>query len=72
MGSESLGKLLVLVGAALALLGVAMVYGRVRLGRLPGDLQFGGEAARLYLPLTTCLLLSGVATLLLWLWDRWR
>ncbi|SEH14488.1 DUF2905 domain-containing protein [Thermoleophilum album] len=63
---ESTGKLLLLAGATLALVGlVLMVAGKFGLGRLPGDIVIKRDDFALYLPITTMLLLSALLTLLL-------
>jgi hypothetical protein len=36
------------------------------LGRLPGDIRIEGENYRFYFPLTTCLLLSVLLSLAVW------
>ncbi len=59
-----LGRILVVVG--LAVVGVGLVIQLIpalRLGRLPGDLSFGGAGWRVYFPLGTSLLLSIVLSL---------
>ncbi len=69
----NLGKLLVLAGIALAALGVlVMILSRfnVPLGRLPGDIVVRGKSSTFYFPWVTCLLLSLLGTLLLWLFNR--
>ncbi len=65
------GKLLVVVGLAVAALGAVLwLVGRVPfLGRLPGDLLWERPGFAVYLPLGTCLLLSAVLSLVLW-WLR--
>lgn len=65
----SVSRLLITAGACLILAGLVWsVLGRTGagawLGRLPGDVRIEGEHARFYFPLTTCLLLSAIATLL--------
>lgn len=66
------GKPLVVVG--LIIVGVGLfVYlgGRVPwLGNLPLDIDIKTERFRLYFPLGTCLLLSGLLSLLFYLWRR--
>jgi DUF2905 family protein len=66
------GRLLMLFGIAFIAVGAWMRWGpRVPwLGHLPGDLTFGGEGWRFYLPLVTSLLLSLLLTLLLWILRR--
>jgi hypothetical protein len=66
-----LGKLLVVFGAVLALLGGALVLvgllgGQMPfLGRLPGDVHIERGGWSLYVPLTTSIVLSVVLTLVL-------
>ena len=61
-----LGRALIGVGALLAVLGgVFVLAGHAGLGRLPGDLSFGGDRVRVYVPLATCLVLSVIATVVL-------
>jgi hypothetical protein len=67
MDLSPLGRLLVVMGLALAVLGVAILLGpRIPwIGRLPGDFVFGGEHWKVYVPLGTCLVLSLLLSLVL-------
>ena len=66
MSLSDIGRALVGLGAVLAVLGgVLMLAGRAGLGRLPGDLTFGGDSVRVFVPLASCLLLSLIATVVL-------
>ena len=70
---RELGKLLVVFGVALVVLGLLLTWGPkppFRLGRLPGDIIIRRENFTLYFPVVTCLLLSVVLSLLFWLWGR--
>ena len=42
----------------------------VKLGRLPGDIRIEGKNGSFYFPVVTCLLLSAVASLLMWLFGK--
>jgi hypothetical protein len=42
----------------------------VRFGRLPGDIVVRGKHSVFYFPLVTCLLISAVLSLVLWLINR--
>lgn len=67
----SLGKLLLILGGAIALLGLAfLVGGRFGLGRLPGDLHFGRRGVEVWIPITSMLLVSLVLSLFLHLFRR--
>ena len=59
---------LVLVVLGLALLGFAKL--NLPLGRLPGDLVWRGKNTTVYFPWVTCLVLSVLGTLLMWLLRR--
>lgn len=59
-----MGKLLVLVGLAIAALGVVVMLG-VPLGRLPGDIVVRRGNFSFYFPLATSIVLSILLTLLL-------
>jgi hypothetical protein len=72
---RSWGPLLVAFGIVLALVGLLAWTGALSwLGRLPGDLRFGSAHVRVYVPITSMLLvslaLSVVASLVLWLLRR--
>lgn len=62
------GVLLTVTGALIWLAGGKGWFGW--LGRLPGDIRIETKNGGFYFPLTTCLLLSVVLSLLLALWRR--
>lgn len=65
-----MGRLLVIVGIVLAVLGLIMMAGSKfsfwGLGRLPGDVAYKGKNFQFYFPIVTCLLLSAAVTLISW------
>lgn len=66
-----LGRWLLGMGLALVVLGLAWPWlSRLGLGRLPGDIVIARGQSRVYLPLATCVLVSAVANLVLWLFRR--
>ena len=69
---NELGKVLVIVGVVLAAVGVLLWsgVGKDWLGRLPGDMHYTKGNFSFHFPIITCLLLSGVLTLLLWLFRK--
>jgi hypothetical protein len=71
-GVHDIGRMLVVFGLLIALVGVALVLvGRVPwLGRLPGDIHIHRGNWTFYFPLATSLLLSVVLTLILWILGR--
>ena len=64
-----MGPLLVLVGAVIAAVG-ALVWLGVPLGRLPGDLLVERDGFRLYMPITTSIVVSVAFMLVSWLFRR--
>lgn len=68
-----IGKLLIVVGLLLVVLGLIVVFvSRTSLpvGRLPGDVVWRGKHTTIYFPIVTCLILSAVVSLVLWLLGR--
>jgi hypothetical protein len=66
---NELGKLLTVVGLVLVVVGVLLWsgVGRGWLGRLPGDVHYSRGNFTFYFPLMTCVLVSLILTLILWL-----
>lgn len=70
-----MGKALLAVGLAIAALGAALlVAGRIGLplGRMPGDIAYKGKHVSVFFPLGTCILISVVLSLLLYLLSRFH
>jgi hypothetical protein len=61
----TIGRTLILIGAALLALGLLMQIAPhiPGLGKLPGDVKIEREGYSLYFPITTSLLLSAIVTL---------
>lgn len=66
-------RMLIFAGIVLLVLGVLWQLGSryLPLGRLPGDIAIERGNVRFYFPLATCIVLSLLLSLLLWLWRRW-
>ena len=64
-------RLLIVLGLALVAIGAAWPWlRRLPLGRLPGDIHIVRGGVSFHFPLMTCLVLSVVVSLLLWLLRR--
>jgi hypothetical protein len=62
---------LILLGLAIAAVGVLWPWIRkLGLGRLPGDIRIQTEHGVFYFPIVTCLVVSIVLSLVLWLIRR--
>lgn len=73
---EVLGRTLVFAGLGIAALGALLWASQrlpwLRIGRLPGDITIQRDGFGFFLPLGTCIVLSVVATLVLWLISSFR
>jgi hypothetical protein len=69
---NELGKFLVIAGLLIAAAGALLWsgFGKGWLGRLPGDINYAKGNFSFHFPIITCLLVSLVLTLLLWLFRR--
>jgi hypothetical protein len=68
-----LGRLLIAVGVLLIIAGLVVNFGGrlpIRLGHLPGDISIQGKHSSFYFPMTTCILLSVLLSLVLWILRR--
>jgi uncharacterized membrane-anchored protein len=69
-GSFQLGRLLVIAGIIFVAIGLVLMLGSkfsfLGLGRLPGDIAYKGKSVQFYFPIVSCLILSIVLTLVLW------
>jgi hypothetical protein len=72
---SELGRVLIGIGLLLVVCGiVVLLAGRIGLplGRLPGDFTWRGKHSTVYFPLMTCIVISVVLSVVLWLIGRWR
>ena len=69
---NELGKMLVIAGLAIAAIGALLWsgFGRGWLGRLPGDVNYSKDNVSFHFPIVTCLLVSAILTLLMWLFRK--
>lgn len=71
---SGLGKVLAVVGIGIAVVGALLWagIGRDWLGRLPGDIHLTNAKGTFsfHFPVVTCLVLSAILTLVLWLFRK--
>ncbi len=70
---RSVGRSLILIGVILVVVGALITLGErlpIKLGRLPGDIVIRGKNGAFYFPIVTCLLVSVVLSLVMWLVGR--
>jgi len=69
---NDVGKFLVVVGLVIALVGVMLWLGigKTWFGRLPGAIHYSRDNFSFHFPIVTCLIISVLLTILLWLFRR--
>jgi len=68
-----MGRTLIVIGLVLLAVGVIITLSEklpIKLGRLPGDIEIRGKNGVFYFPLVTCLVISAILSLVMWLINR--
>ena len=68
-----MGRTVIIIGLVLVVVGVLIMLGDrlpIKLGRLPGDIVIRGKNGVFYFPIATCLVVSVVLSLVMWLIGR--
>ena len=64
-------RLLILLGVVLVAIGLLWpVISKLGLGRLPGDIVIRRDHVVFYAPITTCLIISVILSLIVWAFGR--
>jgi len=72
---QQLGRTLLLLVAVLIVVGAFLYFGGklpFRLGRMPGDIVQRGQNRTFYFPLVSCLVISVLISLILWIINQFR
>ena len=68
---HAMQKTLIIIGAAIIVAGLLWPYlTRLPLGRLPGDIIIAKPHLKIYIPITTMILVSIVISIILWLLKK--
>jgi DUF2905 family protein len=70
-----MGKLLIIIGAVITVLGVVIQYAPWLLswfGHLPGDIRIENQHSFFFIPVTSMLVTSGILSILLYLLSFFR
>ncbi|MDQ3819202.1 MAG: DUF2905 domain-containing protein [Acidobacteriota bacterium] len=68
---RSIGWIVIIAGVCAVLVGLLILSGALNwFGRLPGDIRIEGERTRVYIPITSMLLISIVLSLIAYLVRR--
>lgn len=61
-------KTLIIIGIVIVVIGVLWPWlGKIPLGRLPGDIMINKPSIKVYIPITTMVVISVVISLILWI-----
>jgi uncharacterized membrane protein len=72
MDSRSIGSVIIIVGIIAIVVGILVTTGALSwFGRLPGDIRIENENSRVFIPITSMIIVSIVGSLLLGLIRRW-
>ena len=72
MDSRSIGGVIIVVGIIAIVVGILVTTGALSwFGRLPGDIRIENENSRVFIPITSMIIVSIVGSLLLSLIRRW-
>jgi len=68
----SLGRMLIILGIVIVAVGVLLLLAQKipYIGRLPGDIYVKKDSFTFYFPLTTCIIVSLLLTLIFWILRR--
>ncbi len=71
-----MGRVLIVLGILFLAAGLLLTYtnlfSALRLGRLPGDISIRRDNFRFYFPITTCIVISLVLTLVFYLLGKFK
>ena len=71
MDTKSAGLALLVVAAVLAVIGLALIAGLLNwFGKLPGDIRMESERSRVFIPVTSMIILSVILTVLINIFRR--
>ena len=68
----ALGRMLIILGIVIVAVGLLILLAHKipHIGRLPGDIYVKKDSFTFYFPLTTCIIVSLLLTLVFWLFRR--
>lgn len=69
---DSIAKTLIIVGLVLVVSGVVwhVTGGKIPVGRLPGDIRIESEHTKIFIPITTSILVSAILSAILYFFRK--
>jgi len=67
-----ISKFLIIIGTVFIIAGLVWHFsgGNIPLGRLPGDIRIKNDNSSFYFPITTCLIISAILSLISYLFKK--
>ena len=70
---HNFGKLILITGITISLIGVVIIFlGKFGLFKLPGDIEIGGKNWKVFFPVVSCIIISIVLTVIMWMVSYFR
>ncbi len=70
---SDIGKMLIFFGVIMVIIGgLIIIFGRMGLGRLPGDIVIQKKNFTFVFPLASCIIISVILTVIMWIIFRFR
>ncbi|MFH1615750.1 MAG: DUF2905 family protein [Planctomycetota bacterium] len=70
---QQLGKYILITGVVISVIGgIIILLGKTGLFRLPGDIELEGKNWKIYFPIISCILISIILTVILWITNFLR
>lgn len=64
-------RILIIIGLVILIIGILWPWlGKIPLGRLPGDIMIDKPGMKVYIPITTMILISVVISIILWIFRK--
>lgn len=69
---DQISKSLIFLGIFLVISGLIWHFsgGKIPLGRLPGDIRIESENTKIYFPITTCIIISVIMTVISYFFKK--
>lgn len=69
---NAFGKMLIIIGIIMIIAGGLFMFGSKIpfMGRMPGDIAIQKKSVGFYFPITTCIIISIILSLISWLFGR--
>jgi len=69
--TQQFGKYILITGIVISIIGgIIILFGKIGISRLPGDIEIQGKNWKIYFPVISCIVISIILTGILWV-VRW-